>query len=113
MTEPKRPTFVRDLIEGVLVAFGLIVVIVALTWATGGRAAVSDYFSYPQGGVWSNEIATAILAVPVARAFIRKLERHHREQKALAVKHHAERMAQAAVHHEALKAHITAASKGN
>lgn len=77
------------------------------------------FFGWPAGGVWSNLLASAILAIPGGFALARKLRNQHRQRMAQAERHHTEQLAQATAHHnamrqlaethhQALKDHITA-----
>lgn len=58
------------------------------------------FFSWPQGGVWSNIIASAVLGVPTFVALFRRLRKNHREHVDNLIAQHAEHLSLLRLHHQ-------------
>jgi hypothetical protein len=115
MTEPapKRRSILRDAVEAVLVVAGFELLLVGVLYLAGGHSTVTTFLAWPNGSVWSNELATASLLAGAIFALFRKFEQHHQERLALAEQHHVERLAQAGELHAAMLEHVTIAIRAH
>lgn len=77
----------------ILAIVALIVGGVILGLRLADRTAFGSFFDWPDGGVWSNLLASLLLGAPALLAILRRIEKHHAAARELAVRHHAEVMA--------------------
>jgi hypothetical protein len=95
--QSKRRSILRDAVEAVLVVAIFEAVLVGVLYAAGGLTTLTTFLAWPNGSLWSNEIATATLLAGTLFALFRKLEQHHAERLAQAKKHHDENMISQAI----------------
>lgn len=89
--------------EVLLIAlFVAVLVLLTVLFAILAPSAFRLFFSWPDGGVWSNFVASIVLGVPAIYAILRRLARQHREHLALLRQHHEEHLSALARNHAEL-----------
>jgi uncharacterized membrane protein len=105
MTAPVRkplPSMLHTLLEVVIAVLIVEGVVIGAMWLAGGRKTLTTFLSWPDGSLWSNEIATATLLVGAGFGILRKLEAHHRQK-----------MEQAQDHHDEIMSHLRRLTPGS
>jgi hypothetical protein len=64
--------------------------------------AFRGFFAWPNGGIWSNLLASLLLGIPAVYAILRRLARQHAEHLHLLHTHHVEHLEALRLHHENL-----------
>lgn len=86
----------------ILLAFVSAVLAFVAVFALADPAAFRSFFAWPNGGVWSNLVASSILGVPALYAVLRKLRIHHQQHLDLLHRQHQQHLQFLATHHQAI-----------